>query len=257
MTAPGPTTLQCPKCYEQHVMIGASGAAICPDCAHTWNPDNPLEAATPRPAPFGLPTTDEVFGTLENGTTPSLEQHLTVDDGLAYIEATTDPETFADRQSEFVGGAVVLEGGQVATLVAWTYDDGVVVRLATNDLEKVHLNDVQRIMPPIPDVEPVQLPETEDELTPDLALALRLARVIVGAGCESLYRRDRLGVAELPPTGFLPTEPELLPVIEQACGLAVAMLVEAFELNPDDVIAWADIEAPEVQEATETTEVSE
>lgn len=232
VSAPGASALRCPNCGSEHVSIGASGNAICPDCGHLWLP-------TDAPIPEVLAPVPDV---------------LTSDDGLAYVEAAGNPETYADRQAELIGGAVLLEGGQLTELVAWTDDEGVVVRLGNNDLEKVALADVERIMPPIPEVEPVQLPETEDELSPDLALALKLARVIVGAGAESLYRRDRAQIAELPPTGFLPTEPELLPVIEQACGLAMAMLIEAFELDADDVIAWADIESETTDVAATDTE---
>ncbi len=298
MSAPGMSTLECPHCHAHNVSIGASGNAICPDCAHSWLPSDTPAATVPAEIPstappvaplielhgtmapplepFGMAPTDDVFG--PSSTADAIRQQvldtaaavgldgdkllaeadalaeLTPDDGLAYVEAVGNSDTYAERRAEFVGGAVVLEGGQVAELVAWTDSDGVVVRLSNDDLEEVKLSDVERMMPPIEEVEPVALPESEADMAPDLALALQLARVIVGAGAESLYRRDRLGVAELPPTGFLPTEPELLPVIERACGLAMAMLIEAFELDADDVIAWADIERGSDEEAAPTTE---
>lgn len=256
MTAPGPTVLQCPHCYETHASIGASGNAICPDCGHLWDPSDPLQQATPRPTPFGLPTADEVFGAPENGTeAPTGDTCADSDLGQQLGEARGAPLPAFDP-AEWVGGVAILEGGQHATIVSFADNETLIVRLANNDLEQVKLADTTSMLPPIPDVEPATLPESEDELTPDLALALRLARVIVAAGAESLYRRNVEGIAELPPTGFLPTEPELLPVIEQAVGMAMAMLIEAFELDPADVIAFAGIEAPET-EATNPTETDE
>lgn len=214
MTVAEPTPIVCPQCGGTNTGIGASGSAICRDCAHLWNPDDPHAPAAPVVAPFAMAPADEVF---------------LVDD---IPIADVPPE----MQESMVGGGAVLEGGQVATVVSFTEHDTVVVRLSTGDLEEVPLADVERIMPPVIVPEPAVIPDDVEGFAPDVTLAVTLAKLIVRAGVESVNGTGEDVTPGMPPVGYLPADPELHEVVERAAGLAVAMLVDLFALDVDTIL---------------------
>lgn len=234
MTATDAQPLVCPTCGSTQTAIGGSGNAICTECTHMWNPADPAPITT------------------------SLATAAAHDDwdGLTLLQAAGNPETAADILSELEGGIATLEGGQVATVVTFKWPDSVVVELSTGDLQIVPLADVQRIMPPVVVPEPVDVPDTVDAMPPDMQLAFELAKVIVRAGAESVEGTGANVTPGMPPVGYLPADPELLPVIERAAGLAVGMLIEAFELDVDEILVFAGAVATETETATETTEVA-
>lgn len=232
MTATEQTPLVCPKCSGTNTAIGGSGSAICTDCAHLWNPADPVIPPTPTPQPFGLAPVHEVFGP----------------------DAYTGRDVEAFDPADAVGGIATLEGGQTAEVVSFTPYDHLIVRLSTGDLERVPIGDVLRIMPPVVIPEPVAIPANENELAPDLQLAISLARVIIRAGCESVNGTGEQITPGVPPTGYLPADTELHEVVERAAGLAVGMLLEVLEADIDAVLTWVGAVDDHTEVATETTE---
>lgn len=232
MTAVDTTKPTCPNCGSGETAIGGSGNAICTACLHMWMPGQ-----SPEP-----PTTGHV------------DPPAASPDGLAAIAAAGDPETLADVLDGLTGGVATLEGGQLATVVAWKWPEVVIVELGTGDLQAVDLGNVERILPPVLDVTPVDVPETVDDMPPEIRAALELAKIIIRAGAESVEGTGANVTPGMPPTGYLPSERDMFPVIERAAGLAVGILIEQFELDVDEILTFVGAveEAPEV--ATETTE---
>lgn len=235
MTATDVPALVCPVCGNTNIAIGGSGNAICTDCTHMWNPADPQ----PVPPAFDI----EVPGAM--AITPAT---LADADRVGALE---------DELAQLEGGVATLEGGQTATVVTFKWPESVVVELGNGDLQIVPLDAVQRIMPPIVIPDPVDVPDTVDALPADLQLALELARTIIRAGAESVEGSGANVTPGMPPIGYLPADPELLPVIERAAGIAVGMLIERFELDVDEILVYAGAVREQDQVATETTEVTE
>jgi len=252
-----PSPLVCPSCHSDNTNIGASGSAICRDCAYLWDPDNPALPPTPVLPPFQLPPVDEVFSPALNDVTFGGPASEATDDVVAWLDGAGNPDTYEERVASLMGGGAVLEGGQVATLVAWTDNATVIVRLGNNDLEEVQLSDVQRIMPPVIIPEPAAIPDEPDGFAADMLLAIELAKVIVRAGCEAVTGTGTDVLPGLPPTGYLPSDPDLHPVIERAAGLAVGMLVEQFKLDVDAILEWVGAVSEEVTEGDQQAEVTD
>lgn len=257
MTANDATTLVCPNCASTNTAIGGSGSAICTDCAHLWDPGDVEYPPTPIYVPPVQATVEEVFGP-ENVVEPF---HVEARDGFPLTPATmADAErvgTLGDELDQLVGGIATLEGGQTAEVIAFSIHDSVLVKLATGDLEEVPLADVVRIMPPVVIPDPVIIPDEVGGMPADMQLALTLAQVIIRAGCESVTGTGASVTPGVPPVGYLPADEALHTVVERAAGLAVGMLIEAFELDVDAILRFVGAVDESAEVATETTEVED
>lgn len=194
--------------------IGASGNGLCFACSHTWDPSVPQ----PEPPARVEPTPANV-----------VEEHPEPFGGVK------DDRTGVELH-ELIGGTATLEGGQVATVISFTEDDRVIVRLRNDDLQDVSLADVERIVPPLPPVVEVAVEIDENDPPPGIAAVLHLAKLIVKAGIASVRNEGGQAVPAVPPVDWLPKDRAMFPVVEQACAVAVGMLITTFELDPADLL---------------------
>lgn len=279
MTTNDATTLVCPNCASTNTAIGGSGSAICTDCAHLWNPNDVQYPPTPIYVPPLQATVEEVFGTpADDDNEPKWERYPPTSEGLAQyrrdgnsiadahwfqlhkatpVEVDPDAYNYETEKALLVGGVATLEGGQVATVVAFTGSETVIVALSTGDLQEVPMSDVERIMPPIVIPDPVVIPDDVDAMPADMQLALTLAQVIIRAGCESVTGTGASVTPGVPPVGYLPADEALHSVVERAAGLAVGMLIEAFGLDVDAILRFVGAVDESAEVATETTEVED
>lgn len=247
-------TLLCPKCGSGNTTLGGSGNGMCADCSHYWDPSDPATVVDLAPQPFAMAPTEEVY--------PESVAHLMagdmVESARADLSAQAPPVepdgSWRDAMTDYIGGTAVLEGGQVAVVISFTESDEVVVRLSNDDIELVPFDNVQRIMLPPEPVEQVAIPDDSEGLPADIALSLKLAALIVRAGVESVNGTGENVTPGFPPIGYLPVEPELHEVIERAAGLAVALLIEHFEMDTDEILQAVGATSEASEEATTTTE---
>ncbi|HET9247716.1 MAG TPA: hypothetical protein VFO15_18070 [Xanthobacteraceae bacterium] len=239
MTQTDPTTLACPSCGNTITAPLDAGRRLCINCRHEWNPnDAPRLRAVPT-QPSGVPAPPPVVPTRPASDTEppgaTHEAEAAADD----TEGTDGPEWDATPLEALVGTLVVLEGGQVATLVSFPDDDHaeVVIGAGTDAerLEVVSLNDVERSIdapPPVADVPT----ETAVALA---AVNMTVAGLVLQAGLASIAGEYPNAELLTPPTGWLPLDVDGLPALEQGCAYAVAFLVHAYSLNRDDVAGIA------------------
>lgn len=215
-------------------MLGAAGVGRCFDCSHEWDP------TAPAPEPV-----------------PSLAQEATDDFAAELVEliASTEAEATA-LLDELIGGTARLEGGQVAQVVSFPSTETVELLLNDGRTEVVNLSDVDRITPRSDVVIEAPPIETVEDYAPEVQMSLTLAELILKAGIASVDMVDGVPQPGLPPVGYLPEEPDLIPVIEQAAALAVGMLIVNLSLDPALILA-AIGDPQDPQEATDTPEVTQ
>lgn len=239
MTQTDPTTLACPSCGNTITAPLDAGRRLCINCRHEWNPNdapslravpsNPSEAPTQPPVALTDPALGEAPPGAAHEAEAATEALVPTDDataGLGALEA-------------LVGTEVVLEGGQLATLVGFPDDDHAEVVISagtdTERLEVVNLNDVERSVaapPPVADVPT----ETAVALA---AVNMTVAGLVIQAGLASIAGEYPNAELLTPPTGWLPLDVDGLPALEQGCAYAIAFLVHAYSLNRDDVAGIA------------------
>jgi hypothetical protein len=248
----------CPQCGNRNTTVGASGNAMCLDCAHMWDPKNAAANVVPLLAPFAMAPVEQVYDPLDDpivagfipgsdtwGTAEEVARHPSnvparaVDDQFAAeLEAFTAEQRDSARMSldAHVGGRVVLEGGQEGFIIYVVEGDRIVVQLPDDREELVALEDVvSMFLPPAtPDIP--DSPDALDALAPDLRAALELARLIIRAGVESVNGTGETITPGLPPSGYLDVPYEMFPVVEQAAALAVAMILELVDADVDAVL---------------------
>jgi hypothetical protein len=232
MTATDPAPIACPNCASTQTTIMGSGAAICTDCATTWDP---ADAPAPSVLAAAIAADHEFEAEVE-----ALTEQVNADAGLLL--------------ADLVGNMATLEGGQTGEVVAFDPNDDVIVRLDSGDLVHVPLADVIAMREPVAIPEPIALPDDPAELPADVRLSIELAQTIIRAGCESVNGTGEHVTPGVPPIGYLPGAPELHQVIERAAGLAVGMLIEMFELDVDVILEWVGATSEEATQGDPTTE---
>lgn len=215
-------------------MVGASGMGLCFECSNQWDPT----------------------GAQAIVVDPANEEVLRTHNGLLWARNAGDPETFTERMESLEGGTAILEGGQVGTVVTFKGSTHVVVELSTGDIEVVPVEHVERVTPPPPPVVEVPVSEADPNAAADIEMTMLLASIIVKAGIASVTGSGDDVTPGVPPSEFLPTDPELMPVIERAACVAIGMMITTFKLDPD--VMLAALEGPEdvSAEGDPTMEVS-
>lgn len=93
---------------------------------------------------------------------------------------------------------------------------------------------------------------------PDVgAVTVMLAELIVKAGIAALNGQGDDVTPGVPPTGYLPDDPAMHPMIEQAAAIAVGILITNMHLDVDEILATLGGVTYEETEGDQTTEVSD
>lgn len=138
---------------------------------------------------------------------------------------------------DLIGSGVTLEGGQRATLLGFPDNDHAEVQLVDGSVVTVDFDTITRHddVDPTTTVAAVDL----DDGTAAMfgAAALLLACMVVEAGVRAVEGEGEDARLIEPASGWVPDDGDILPLLEQAAAGAVAILVKAFDLPKDMILA--------------------
>jgi hypothetical protein len=156
-------------------------------------------------------------------------------DALDELEVRADAERFLDS---LIGSGVTLEGGQRGVILGFDDNDRVTVQLGDGRVEPVDFGDIVSHDQATPEVG-IVANEIDDETAAIFGNAtLMMACMVVEAGVGALEGEGPDYTLIEPASGWIPEDPEIMPLMEQAAALGVAMLIQAFGL-PRALIAQA------------------
>lgn len=252
MTQAQQVTIVCPQCQSEQGVPMSDGTRLCLSCRNEWDPSRPqlvAQAPTP-PAPAPMSPPEDNDATTRAAVPPGAPP--TVDDVLG-----PPAEVLAEREAQarldaMVGTQVVLEGGQVATIVGFPDDDHVEVSFAGEvdgfDGAVVDFNDVVRSIdapPPVADV--------DDETAHGLAAVnMTIAGLVLRAGVASIAGEYPNAELLTPPSGWLDLDPDMIPALEQGCAYAVAFLIHAYSIDREVIEQMADMLINDAQSVQQT-----
>lgn len=216
MAVTGLPATRCPKCDSPYTVDLETSLRFCPECRHEWDPTQPQTAADVLGPPAGVDPEPAV------DVPDELSDQLLAD---AYLET-------------LIGSTVILEGGQPAMLLEFVDDDQVRVQLRDGRVEQVALGDIERSVPDAPPatIEEVDLDDETAQLVGDAVLTMACLAVEAGLGAI-VGTGDDAHLIE-PPAGWIPSDIDAIPLIEQAAAVAVALLAISFDL-PREMITEA------------------
>lgn len=211
------TSKVCPRCESAEGMTLSSGARLCFGCRYEWTGD-------------GVPATL---------TDPPFVPAPNVDDVLGPPDEILDERAAEARLYALIGTAVTLEGGQRATIVGFPDDDhaDVLIAAETDNPEYVTV-DFDTIVSSVmaPDV----VPEVADDVQRAMALTFAtIAGMTLEAGLATIETDGDRRTLTIPPTGWLPRDPDAWMAIEQGVAYAIAALVYSLELPAETVAELA------------------
>lgn len=135
-----------------------------------------------------------------------------------------------------VGSGVTLEGGQTATLLGFPDDDHAEVQLADGSVATVDFNSIIGANRVVEEAD-IGLIEVDDDTAALFgSAALLMACMVIEAGVASVEGVGEESHLIEPPSGWIPDDGEVLPLLEQSAAAAVALLIQTFAL-PRDLIA--------------------
>lgn len=208
MAAVGLPATRCPQCDSPYTLDLDDGIRFCPECRHEWDPSQPQTPADVLGPPAGVD----------------------VGPALAVPDELHDA-ALADAYLEtLIGSTVILEGGQPAMLLEFLDDDQVRVQLRDGRVETVDLSDIERSVPDAPPatIEEVDLDDETAQLVGDAVLTMACMAIEAGLGAI-VGTGDDAHLIE-PPAGWIPSDVDAIPLIEQAAAVAVAMIAVSFDL---------------------------
>jgi len=233
VTAIDPTPLVCPQCGATNTAIGGSGNGMCFECAHTWDPAEVVALPRPALAPFGMAPTDEVYGAPQEVVADRLAGTVEPesDSGTGSIgdDAPPDPH---DYLPSWEGLRLFREAGGIIRDEVWWSD----------------------IMGGPPDQLDPRADEP-DEPPVEVSAVMLLASEIIAAGITAYHTMNTPGSTLVAETGYLPDDPDMLPLVEQACAVAVGMILDKTD---EPAAVWADrfgITLDSAIQGDQTTEV--
>lgn len=231
MTVTEPAPIVCPACRSENTNVGASGLALCFDCAHQWDPKEVTALPAPLLAPFGMAPVEAVYGptdadvanhpanvpTPEPQGAPRITDHMTDAeiawavrhaDALDALDATpADPDAHTFPPT-WEGLAAYRAAGGVIDNELW-YDNFIAPAA-----EPLHPADAQG-----------------NEEAAAIQMTAELATLIVKAAVASMPGVLSAEETDVAPIGFLPDDPGLFPIVEQAAIQAVRGVIAVFELD--------------------------
>ena len=244
----------CPYCGAD-ALIDLTERVLCGNCRKEWAADSPpsvLDAGRELVGDIDTALAGiDLDATVRPEAMPNTE---TLDDVLGAPDDVAAADAGQAALDELIGTQVVLEGGQVATIVDFPDDDHIRVEFRSGDdvieWRNVDMGDVVRSVLPAPEQVDVDEPTAEALARANATVAILALR----AGLATLdFGTDPVGIIQ-PPDGWLPDDPGMLPTIEQGVAYAVAVLVAGLHLPADLVESIVEGLASYAQQGTETEE---
>lgn len=234
MTATEPTPLVCPQCGSVNTSVGGSGSGMCFECAHMWDPASVVALPRVPIEPFQMLPVEEVFGPpmQDAGSTPAPTDVVPVQSSPDPT-APADVPLPADFPPSWEGLRLFREAGGTISDEHWW-----------SEIMGGPADNLDPVPPPAP------------EPPPEVGAVMMIAAEILAAGVTAAYTMETPGAVLTPATGYLPDDPDLLPIIEQACAVAIGMLLEEFEIDALDAAERYDVETATISTGDPTTEVA-
>lgn len=236
MTAIGVAGLHCPTCNATTIAALSDGTALCLACRLEWDPASPPSPPVALDVP-ALVTADSILGPPAEVVDDYDELHDVLSAASLIAGDTIGHDDIAQQWlDQLAGTRVMLEGGQVATVVEVVDADWVRVRIGDDREEVVNFSDVVRSLPT-----PQDAVDAVDDVDP---VALRILTAVGGLlhATAQVARACNVSpdiVADVLDTYRdyeVPSDADLLPIVLGDSIAALQMLAEAFGL-PDDLIA--------------------
>lgn len=154
-------------------------------------------------------------------------------------DLTADAQAEADAYlASIVGSRLTLEGGQQATLLGFPDDDHAEVQLADGSVVTIDFNTILRSDGSATEAQVLALDLDDDTAALFGAAALTMACLVIEAGLKAIEGEGAEAHLVEPPSGWIPDDGDILPLLEQASAAAVALLIQTFAL-PRELIAEA------------------
>lgn len=224
-------TEQCPKCREATSVELDARLRLCLHCRHEWEPAKtfgPIE----EPAPDGA---GSAFCS-ECGA-PDSEPHMLTCIYSPQLQLVPDQPTdyppdelyaqAVQARSTYLGAVVSCPAIGVRGTIVEITDDG----WALVDLGHGHQIDVG----------PDEFVPIEMDVIPDETIAaivttdLTVAAQIIRAGAETIEEHDGGRRLTLAPDGFLPDDPDVMPVVEHGAAYAVALIATQYGISTEQL----------------------
>lgn len=238
-------------------MVGVQGNGLCFACSHTWDPKEvtalPLDTEPPTAPVIDEVAVSTVAAALD---VPDPYAFPATWDGLQLFRAaggSMREETWwevmmrADVESVDPKAAVLAGGARLAGSQGPDFDEDP----ATGDMRRVDPVTGEWV-----DTEHPQ-PSMMDGVDDAIAVTMMLAELIVKAGIAALNGQGDDVTPGVPPTGYLPDDPAMHGMIEQAAAIAVGMLITNMHLDVDELLATLGGVTYEETEGDQTTEASD
>lgn len=206
---------QCPKCEEAQSVELTADLRLCLHCRHEWNPSitfGPVDAegrATPLAPLVAVP-----------------DQPTDYPPDDLYAQA-------AHARSLLLGAEVAMPAlGAIGNVNEITDDGWAIVWFDENHYVIVG---------------PDEFTATGADVIPDETIAaivttdLAVAAQIIRAGAESLIEQDGTRRLTLAPDGFLPDDPDVMPVIEHGASYAIAVIATTVGIPTEQLLSIAEM----------------
>lgn len=160
-----------------------------------------------------------------------------------FVEELKDLTLMAEGEAalyleRLAGTGVDLEGGQRGVLLGFPDDDHAEVQLRDGSVVTVEFNDIIRADNATTEDQVLALDLDDDTAAMFGAAALTMACLVIEAGLRSIEGEGAEAHLVEPPSGWIPDDGNILPLMEQSAAAAVALLIQTFAL-PRELIAEA------------------
>lgn len=235
MTASVWTPTDCPKCRSGETVELDGNVWLCLACRHEWNVTTVTEddyaavvvgGTVDAPTEWSRNPVAIAPGVVLEGS-PSGARLRSLD----RADDREAPAHIAAARSRYLGTVVELAELAVSGVVVEITGDGFAVVELTEDHDVIVLPDEFKVTDAT-----VIADETVTALaTTDMAIAAQVLR----AGAATIELRGETRTLGMPPDGWLPDDPGVMPVIEHGCAYAIAILATTAGISTDDLTALA------------------
>lgn len=267
---------ECPACGKAGAVSLSNGIRLCVHCRNEWDP-NDLPDVTPAPvvalravpdSPIVLPQQCPACGqvmTLDAGDVyhcPNEHdpEHVAYYGGAVLALDTpapdplasilNDPDPIGAMRAQLVGReAVVHDLAATGTIESIGDDGNARVVFGSGYFVEVGPDDITLTELPAPT--PTMDEDQQEALA---ATSLTIVAQIIRAGQACFVIEDGVRVVGPSPNGYLPDDPDVLPMLEWGAAYTVASLVEAWGITDEQLEATAtsfDNAADAARKATE------
>ena len=255
MTQTNSTALACPACGVVDSIELDAGERLCLACRHEWNPTRERWQPPPAPPAPESPSDDAA-------TVAGILAATTPEDVLAAADDDTEPD---DRTGAYWQRAPFNLAGQFVTIAGRGNTPFLVVEDEGGDAVRVAAESSDEFTTPRAglliidttderldyDGTPLDAPTSSEPLVGVIA---SVASLVLSVGAEAVANDESRTLLN-PRIGWLPPPASDIPEVEQGAAYAVAILIQAFDLDADVVIQIAQsLMAGAAAEAAETDE---